>query len=105
MRHAMQSSFGQCTCHWCGRRKGSDCPVTEDIRIRVAEFAAEHGRTWKAKLRELWFQGKDEGNLRNARNMIGPNRLDRITPFMLSQARKAAKEMADAALARQNAGI
>ncbi len=97
MRHAVKSSFGQCQCHWCGSRRGADdCPVTDSIRGRVAAFAAEHGRTWRAKLRSLWNSGKDDGLLRQARNIIGPNNLDRITPFMLKAAAKVAAERADA---------
>ena len=41
-------------------------------------FARKNGRCWKAKLRDLWIRGKDDGALRIVRNKIGPSGLDRV---------------------------
>lgn len=86
--HRFKSHFGQCECRWCAARgprfTGPVCPVTDEIRRRLRDFAKEHGRTWKSKLRWLWTSGKDEGLLRQARNIIGPSGLDKITSAMLA---------------------
>lgn len=52
-------------------------PVTLplDVEAALREFAAAHGRTWKSKLRDLWTSGRDEGPLRQARNVLGPSGL------------------------------
>lgn len=55
-----------------------DYVVSSEIIARLREFKAEHGRNWKAALRALWISGCDEGLLRQARNVIGPNDLDRV---------------------------
>ena len=44
----------------------------------VAEFKAAHGRQWKRKLLALWESGRDTGDLRVARNVIGPSGLRSI---------------------------
>lgn len=59
--------------------------VPVEVLDRVLEFAKANGRTWRSKLRLLWTRGDDSGNLRNARNMIGPSRLDAITVEDLEQ--------------------
>lgn len=41
----------------------------------LQEFARQHGRRWKSKLRMLWYRGKDEGVLRQIRNELGPQGL------------------------------
>jgi hypothetical protein len=91
-RHFTTSSFGQCDCKWCGRRGVTrfgppECGATDEIRTALRDFAKEHGRTWKSKLRELWMQGKDDSSplLRQARNVIGPRQLDKITAAMLAR--------------------
>lgn len=53
-------------------------PIPKDIYERLRQFAAENGRTWRAKLRRLWNTGKDEGLLRQARNIVGPSKLDKL---------------------------
>jgi hypothetical protein len=47
-------------------------------KVAVAEFRAANGRQWKSKLRALWNSGKDTGDLRLARNVLGPSGLDSI---------------------------
>ncbi len=42
----------------------------------LVDYAKANGRSWKAKLREEWFQGKE--TLRWARNLIGPRDLDKV---------------------------
>jgi hypothetical protein len=83
--HRFKSSYGQCRCLWCFYR-GGDCPVTNDMRMALKKFAMSNGRTWKAALRTLWTTGRDEDLplLRQCRNVIGPNGLDRISPKMLA---------------------
>lgn len=51
----------------------------------IVRFANDNGRTWKSKLRALWISGRDEGGLRNARNMIGPSGLDKVTARTLAE--------------------
>lgn len=75
----------QCRCKWCGQYGNRGDCVPEEVKARVAEFARENGRTWKSALRHLWIQGKDDGLLRQARNLIGPTRLDGITAVMLER--------------------
>lgn len=42
-------------------------------------FAAAHGRCWKSHLRRLWSSGRDVGELRRLRNVLGPSGLARIS--------------------------
>lgn len=44
----------------------------------VAEFRAANGRQWRRKLLALWQSGNDTGDLRLARNTIGPSGLGSI---------------------------
>jgi hypothetical protein len=85
--HVFKGRHGQCKCLWCGARKlgSSECRVGDDIRVRVKQFASEHGRTWKAALRHLWNTSQDEGLLRQARNSIGPRQLDKISQHLLDR--------------------
>ncbi len=63
-----------CPCDAAGRV----CPVDDEMRAALSAFKAENGLRWKAALRELWLQGKDDGALRRVRNVVGPSRLDKI---------------------------
>ena len=65
-----------CPCHLAGRT----CPMDSEMKAALSAFKRKNGWTWKAALRELWLQGKDEGALRRVRNSIGPRLLDKITP-------------------------
>lgn len=91
MRRIFKNGFRQRGCQRCGRRSdhGSTvadpnttpgkCPVSLEVYSALQNFARAEGRTWRAKLRELWTQGKDSGDLRVARNVIGPSsRLDKV---------------------------
>jgi len=47
--------------------------VTAEQKQALNNFAAKHGRTWRAKLRSMWFNGKDASQpdgayLRQVRN-------------------------------------
>ena len=44
----------------------------------INTFRAANGRGWRAKLAALWSRGGDEGDLRLARNLIGPSGLRAI---------------------------
>lgn len=55
-----------------------DCPVPKEVTAALLAFKVANGLRWKSKLRSLWNSGNDEGLLRQARNMIGPSRLDKI---------------------------
>lgn len=64
------------------RENGLPSEVNETLR----QFAAENGRTWKAKLRELWSTGRDsghplnrDGHLRWVRNSLGPSGLEKVS--------------------------
>lgn len=50
--------------------------IPADVIERVKRYKAENGRAWKSKLRSEWTRGTDSGLLRQARNYIGPSRLD-----------------------------
>lgn len=77
--HVFRSSFGQCECLYCGRRRdGRACPMSADLREALAKFARENGRSWKAALRDLWESGDDAGELRQIRNIVGPTQLSRL---------------------------
>lgn len=72
-------------CPTCGRMrifhpeaKLYQCPVPKEVIESLREYKRANGARWKAKLRELWTRGEDEGLLRQARNMIGPRRIDKI---------------------------
>ena len=54
--------------------------LPRDVVEALLAFRREHGRRWKAALREVWLQGRDEGipALRRARNMVGPSDLDHV---------------------------
>lgn len=97
-KHLFKTGHRQECCQWCGRPmmvmtdpSFEDCSVHDELRERIARFASENGRTWKAKLRQLWTSGKDEGLLRQARNIIGPSGIDRITSRVLDRAAQAVK--------------
>lgn len=53
-------------------------PNTRAALLALERFAVANGRKWKAKLRRIWEAGNDEGDLRLARNIIGPVNLDYI---------------------------
>lgn len=56
-----------------------DCPVPVAVIDALRRWKATHGKRWKAALREAWLQEEDLGcELQQARNMIGPRRLDKI---------------------------
>jgi hypothetical protein len=55
-----------------------DCPVPDEVLERLRRFRDENGVRWKSKLRALWTSGEDSGLLRQARNYIGPARIDKI---------------------------
>jgi hypothetical protein len=74
------------TCPRCGQMRVHhpngyyECPVPREVTEALRQFRDDNGRRWKSKLRELWMQGADADDflLRQARNMIGPTRLDKI---------------------------
>lgn len=55
--------------------------ITDEQRRALREFADKHGVQWKARLREMWMRGQDEGHLRQVRNEVGPSALDRLDIF------------------------
>lgn len=73
---------GYKTCKRCGsligHEQGRTCPLTPELAEVLSTYALEHGRTWRAALRDLWTSGRDEGNLRQLRNIVGPGGLSRI---------------------------
>ena len=80
-------------CLLCGHESVGPCSVSLDVRAALVAFAREEGRTWKARLRLLWDEGNEVvmhgqttgGFLRQARNIIGPSGLDRITTAVLAR--------------------
>lgn len=63
-------------------------PIPQAIINALIKFRAAHGRNWKSVLCELWMQGQDEGDLRWARNVIGPSGLKDVK---LPEVEKVAK--------------
>jgi hypothetical protein len=47
--------------------------LTPEDRGSLLQFRAQHGRTWRAALREEWRQGNDCGWVRRVRNTLGPS--------------------------------
>jgi len=90
-KHEYKSRHPRCRCLWCGSdrpwHERHDCPVSNDLKARIAGFARAAGRTWKTQLCRLWESGGDsnDAELRQARNIIGPYGLDRITPQMIQK--------------------
>jgi hypothetical protein len=59
--------------------------LTPEQRAALNKFAAQYGRNWKAKLREMWMDGRDAvredgGYLRQVRNQQGPGFLNTYRP-------------------------
>ena len=52
--------------------------MTRPMHQRLVAFREVTGKTWKSKLRKLWTSGQDEGEIRHARNVIGPTDLDTV---------------------------
>lgn len=55
-------------------------PTAEQLAA-LERFAARSGRTWKAKLRDVWLGDpviEDQGHLRSLRNELGPRWLQRF---------------------------
>lgn len=55
--------------------------LTAEQADALNRFAAEFGRTWKSKLREMWMNGRDDLRkdgcyLRQVRNQQSPSFLD-----------------------------
>ena len=56
------------------------CEVPPEVTTALKEFARTHGLRWKSALRDAWMRGDDVGSeLQQARNLIGPTRLGKIT--------------------------
>jgi hypothetical protein len=57
--------------------------LSPELLDRLRRFAEGNGRTWRAKLREVWLRGDearypDSHLLRQLRNAVGPSGLDRV---------------------------
>ena len=48
------------------------------VKDAVRDFRDRNGRSWKRALRDLWETGRDVGDLRTVRNVIGPSGLDGV---------------------------
>lgn len=90
--HTFTSSFGQCECRWCGRRRhdSRECPVTLPMRRALVEFREQQrkagNRAWKAELQRLWESSVDIGpELRQLRNVMGPSLLAKLSPSLLDR--------------------
>ena len=87
MRHSFPSRYGQCMCRWCSQYVNGatpECPMTQEMREALRDFAKQYGRSWKTELRNAWMRGVDVGSaLQQVRNVIGPSGLDRIRTSML----------------------
>jgi len=59
--------------------------LTAEQQQALNNFAAKHGRTWRSKLRAMWFSGQDAvqpdgAYLRQVRNQQPPAFLDAYKP-------------------------
>jgi hypothetical protein len=59
--------------------------LTTEQQNALNNFAAKHGRTWRSKLRSMWFSGADANQpdgayLRQVRNQQPPAFLDAFKP-------------------------
>lgn len=96
MSRPFENGFSQRDCKACGGRnhKRSIQPcISADCLLALQAFAKEHGRTWRHALRLTWEQGKDEGPLREARNVIGPSRLAKVFPEQMRVNEEARTEL------------
>src|SRR5438477_2144472 len=92
--HLFKSGYGQCQCRWCGFSKYGryDCPVTIEMRLALATFAADNGKRWKEKLKDAWARDYDLGpEMKSLRAVMEPRRrvLAKITTPMLQYLRTA----------------
>ncbi len=46
--------------------------LTQNQLEALRQYAAEHGRTWKAALNHDWMTGQTVGELQQVRNTFGP---------------------------------
>ena len=54
--------------------------LTSTMRAALADYAVNHGRNWKAQLREEWLRDTPQCiELRQVRNAVGPSGLSRIS--------------------------
>ncbi|WP_371411696.1 hypothetical protein, partial [Paracoccus sp. SY] len=60
--------------------------LTVEEREALRAFAAEHGRCWKAELRQQWMNASASPVLHSLRNRLGPSWLVR---FRLDRRAKA----------------
>lgn len=72
-------------CETCGRMRVHharglySCDVPPEVTSALRSFKASNGARWKSKLRDLWESGQNNDELlQQARNIIGPTRLDKI---------------------------
>jgi hypothetical protein len=49
------------------------CHLRPDQMAALSAYAAEHGRTWKAQLRDDWMNSRTTGALQELRNTHGPS--------------------------------
>ncbi len=54
-------------------------PLTSDEHAAVQAYALEHGRNWKAALRDDWMNARTTGILQALRNSHGPGWLERYS--------------------------
>ncbi len=97
-KHLFHTPYGrnrwQLKCLRCGRQRiileADDqvlCAITEPIQLALQAYARENGRTWKAKLRADWQDAQAQRTispeLQQARTIIGPSGLSRLTDAVL----------------------
>lgn len=81
----MTRNYMQTDCPKCGHARNgphrvNGCGMTAEIVEALRSFKRLHGAMWKHRLRLLWESGRDEGALRQARQVVGPGgrRLEKI---------------------------
>ena len=58
---------------------GRECFVPVKVTEALRKYKATYGRTWKSCLRRLWEAGRFYSTeIQQARNMIGPTRIEKI---------------------------
>lgn len=72
-------NYGQRKCPRCWNAGiQHNCPVTDEIRQALRDYRDAHGRRWKSLLCDDWANGRTDGLLQQARNLIGPTAIHKI---------------------------
>jgi hypothetical protein len=79
VRNYYQSLCPYCGKHRNGPHRSQGCRMTEAMWAALVEWKKEHGRFWRARLRQAWLLDEQTSSeIRQVRNVVGPSGLDKI---------------------------